>query len=91
MNAQLTGFIDEKLVRNLDEQTGTIAGVRLRAYGSPVFHPPKHLERIRYDLVRFTPLDMGHKANTAVVVFKLGAIKARQLVNLIRHGRNSVG
>jgi hypothetical protein len=54
--------------------------------------------------VGFPAFNMGHKSDAAVVVFKFGTIKSlirwsspglfltfRELVNLIRHGRNSVG
>ncbi|GAB3803616.1 hypothetical protein GCM10028819_33780 [Spirosoma humi] len=91
MNAQLTGFIDEEFMRNLDKQSSAVARIWLGTYGTPVLHTPKHLESIRHNFVRLAAFDMGHKADTAIVVFKLRAVESRQLVNLIRHGRNSVG
>lgn len=107
MDTQFAGLVEEKLVRNLNEQPCAITRISFGPYSAPVLHTPEHLKRVGYDLVRLAAFDVSHKANAAVVMFKLGTVQAdiglnqvfrpllslysSRLVNLIRHGRNSVG
>jgi len=55
-------------VRRLEEDAGPVAGVLLRADRAAVLEVHEHLERLREDVVRGAPLDVGDEPEPARVV-----------------------
>ena len=57
-----------KLMRNLYQNTGTVAGNIIRTFSSTVRHVFKYLKSAVNDIVRFNPLYLGHKSNSTTVL-----------------------
>jgi len=69
------GFGNET-VRYLDEYSGAVAGRIVGAGSPPVVHVEQDIKSAAYDVVRRLPLDMGHEADAAAVVFIPGMVKS---------------
>jgi hypothetical protein len=75
-HAEPLRFLAEKLVGNLDQDAGAVAGVDLAAARAAVQQVDEHLERLADDGVRAHALDVDDKADAAGVAFERRVIEA---------------
>ena len=80
----------EELVRDLHQNPGAIARVRLAAARAAVAQIHEDRERLADDLVRFPALDVDDKADAAGVVFETRIVQALFLRPAIRCDRADV-
>ena len=76
LKAQAGALALEKSVRNLDQNAGAVAGLRIAAAGAPVRQIDQNLNALEDDIVRLVPGNIGHKTDAASIVFLLGIIEA---------------
>ena len=76
VKAQARAFALEKGVRNLDQNAGAVAGLRIAAAGAAVRQVDQDLNALQDDVVRLAALDIGDKADAAGVVLVLRAVEA---------------
>ena len=65
----------KKRVRNLDQDAGAIARLRIAAAGAAMRQVDQDLNALQDDVVRFPPLDIGDKAHAAGIVLMLRVIE----------------
>ena len=68
-------FFTVQRVRQLDQDTGTVAHQFVCTHCAPVVQVLQNLQRILDNVVRLCALDMGHKANAASVMLVLPGIQ----------------
>ena len=66
----------EKLVRNLDQDAGAVAGFRIAAAGAAMRQVDQDLDALLDDVVRALALDVRDKADTAGIVLVGGVVQA---------------
>ena len=66
--AQLGALAREELVRDLNQNAGAIAGLRIAAACAAMGQVEQNLYALHDDVVRFLALDVGDKANAAGIV-----------------------
>ncbi len=66
----------EQCVRDLGQDAGPVAGVRVAALGAPVIQVPQHRERLRHGVVGPPPGQVSNKPNATSVVFELAVVQA---------------
>ncbi len=71
----LDAFPREKLVRNLDQHAGAIAGLRIAAAGAAVSQVDQNLNALDDNVVRLLALDVGDKADAAGIVLVARVVK----------------
>ena len=59
----------DKFVRYLNHDAGSVAGLAVGAFGSPVLHVFQHLQGIVYQSVCFCTVQVDYHADTAGVMF----------------------
>jgi hypothetical protein len=62
-------------VRDLDQDSGAVAGVVLAAAGTAVIQVHQRLQTIANQLMRLSPLQIDDESHTATVVFVTRVIK----------------
>ncbi len=68
--AELVAFLLEERVRNLNEDSGAVAGQRICTHGAAVLEIAQHAERVSDDLVRFLSREVGDEAYAARVALE---------------------
>ena len=81
--------LSQKLVRDLEEDAGAVAGVGLAAARAAVRQVLEHLQRLADDGVRLAAFDVHDEADAAGVVLVAGVVEARALSR--RTGRSRGG
>jgi hypothetical protein len=79
--AEPTALALEEPVRHLDEDAGSVAGVRLAAAGPAMQEVLQHREGLAHDRVGLAALDVHHEADPARVVL------VRRIVQALRGGK----
>ena len=74
-DAERRAFAAEELVRDLDQEAGAVAGVRLAAAGAAMVQVFERGQPVVNDLVRALALEMDDEAHAAAVVLELGAVE----------------
>ena len=73
--AELGALAREELVRDLDQDAGAVAGLRIAAAGAAVRQVDQDLDALDDDVVRFVTLDVGDEADAAGVVFSARVVE----------------
>ena len=73
--AQRRAFAREKLVRNLNQDAGAVAGFRIAAAGAAMRQVDEDLQSLGDDVVRLLALDVDDEADTAGVVLVLRIVE----------------
>ena len=73
--SQACALAHEELVRNLDQDAGAVAGLRIAAARSAVRQVDQNLNSLDDDIVRLLAADVGDKPDTAGVAFVGGVVK----------------
>ena len=68
-------FALEKRVRNLNQNSGAVAGLRIAAARAAMRQVDQDLNALEDDVVRFAPGNIGHKADAAGIVLMLRVIE----------------
>ena len=76
---ELGALAREKLVGDLDQHAGAIAGSRIAAAGAPVRQVDQHLDALQNDLVRPLALEVRDEADAAGVVLVARVVEALRL------------
>ena len=74
--AALRAGAGEELVRNLDQNAGAVARLRVAAAGSAVRQVQQNLDALQDDVVRLLALDAGHEADAAGVALMARIVQA---------------
>ena len=74
--AQVRTFAVEEGVRNLNQNAGAIAGLRIAAASAAVRQVDQNLDALEDDIVRLLPLDVRDEADAASVMLVLRAVKS---------------
>ena len=69
-------FRDRKSVRNLDQYSRAVAGLRIAAASAAMRQIDQNLDAFEHDVVRLPALDVGDKPDAASVVLVLGPVQA---------------
>ena len=77
--AQLGAFALEKSVRNLDQDAGAVARLRIAPASAAMGQIDQDLDALEDDVVRFVALDVGDESDATPVVLILGGIKPLSL------------
>ena len=84
-DAERLGLAGEKLVRDLHQDAGAVAGARIGADRAAMLEIDQDGERVLDDLVRLAALDVGDEADAAGILGERGIVKA------VRLGRAGIG
>ncbi len=76
IDANLAAFLFEKVMRNLDEESGSIARTRIGPTRSAMLEPVQEVEGFANSFVSFYTVHSGNKTNAAIVFLKCRVIKA---------------
>ncbi len=76
LKAERFRFARKEVVRDLNQNTGPVAGQRVCADRAPMFEVFENLERAFDDRVRLLPFEVGNEADAARVAFKRRIKKA---------------
>ena len=68
-------FAIEKSVRNLNQDAGAVACLRIAAASAAMRQIDQNLDALEDDVVRFPPVDIGDKADAAAIVLMLRVIE----------------
>ncbi len=68
LHAQRGAFLNEELMRNLNQHTGAVACLRIAAAGPAVLQVLQHLDALFHDVVALLALDAGDEAHAAGIV-----------------------
>ena len=69
---QVGGFAGEKFVRDLDQEPGAVASIRIAATCAAVSEVDEDLNPLFDDVVGLLAFDVGHKTNSAGIVLLAG-------------------
>ena len=83
--AALLSLFAEKVMRNLEQDTGTVAGVLLESRTAAVLQVNQNGQRIVQNLVMALTIDIGKRADATCIVVEFGAIKALLLSGICLH------
>jgi hypothetical protein len=84
-DAEILGLARKKLVRNLRQNAGAVAGARIGADRAAVFEVAEDLQRIFDDLMRLAALDVGDEADAA------GILVEARIVHALHVGHAGIG
>ena len=73
---ELGALAREELVRNLNQHSGAVAGLRIAAASTAMRQVDEDLNALDDDVVRFLTFDVGHEADTAGIVLKARVVKS---------------
>jgi hypothetical protein len=92
-DAERCGDLAEKLVRRLDQDAGTVPGVRLAAAGAAVQQVDQDLQALFDDAVRAAALDVDDESHTTGVTLVARIVQAGGIGRALRHaqGRRDSG
>ena len=83
--AALLSLFAEKVMRNLEQDTGTVAGVLLESRATAVLQVDQNGQRVVQNLVMALAVDIGKRADATCIVVEFGAIKALLLSGICLH------
>ena len=83
--AALLSFFSKKMMRNLEQDTGTVAGILLESRTATVLQVNQNGQRVVQNLVMALAVDIGKRADAACIVVEFGAIKALLLSGICLH------
>src|ERR1019366_7800545 len=74
--SQFGALAHEELMRDLDQNAGSVAGLRVAPASAAMRQIDKDLNAFLHDLVRFVAIQIHYEAHTAGVVFMTGVIQS---------------
>ena len=83
--AALLGLFTEKVMRNLEQDAGAVAGVLLESRTAAVLQVDQNGQRVVQNLVMALAVDIGKRADATCIVVEFGAIKALLLSGICLH------
>ena len=83
--AALLSLFAEKVMRNLKQDAGTVAGVLLESRTAAVLQVDQNGQRVVQNLVMALAVDIGKRADVTCIVVEFGAIKALLLSGICLH------
>ena len=83
--ATLLSLFTEKVMRNLEQDAGAVAGVLLESRAAAVLQVDQNGQCVVQDLVMALAVDIGKRADAACIVVEFGAIKALLLSGICLH------
>ena len=83
--AALLSLFAKKVMRNLEQDTGTVAGVLLESRAAAVLQVDQNGQRVVQNLVMALTVDIGKCADATCIVVEFGAIKALLLSGICLH------
>ena len=83
--AALLSLFAEKVMRNLKQDAGAVAGVLLESRTAAVLQVDQNGQRIVQNLVMALAVDIGKRADATCIVVEFGAIKALLLSGICLH------
>ena len=83
--AALLGLFSKKVMRNLEQDAGAVAGVLLESRAAAVLQVDQNGQRIVQNLVMALTVDIGKRADATCIVVEFGAIKALLLSGICLH------
>ena len=83
--AALLGLFTEKVMRNLEQDAGAVAGVLLESRATAVLQVDQNGQCIVQNLVMALTVDIGKRADATCIVVEFGAIKALLLSEICLH------
>ena len=83
--AALLSLFTEKVMRNLEQDAGAVAGVLLESRAAAVLQVDQNGQRIVQNLVMALTVDIGKRADATCIVVEFGAIKALLLSGICLH------
>ena len=83
--AALLSLFAEKVMRNLKQDAGAVAGVLLESRAAAVLQVDQNGQRIVQNLVMALAVDIGKRADATCIVVEFGAIKALLLSGICLH------
>ena len=83
--AALLSLFAEKVMRNLEQDAGAVAGVLLESGAAAVLQVDQNGQRVVQNLVMTLAVDIGKCADAACIVVEFGAIKALLLSGICLH------
>ena len=83
--AALLSLFAEKVMRNLKQDAGAVAGVLLKSRAAAVLQVDQNGQRIVQNLVMALTVDIGKRADATRIVIEFGAIKALLLSGICLH------
>jgi hypothetical protein len=86
LDVELGAFLDEEVVRYLDQNARSIAGDWVGAHGAAMLEVLEDVERVLDDAMRFAALEVGDEADAAGVIF---AARVEQAAGLGKSGASS--
>ena len=83
--AALLSLFTEKVMRNLEQDAGAVAGVLLESGAAAVLQVDQNGQRVVQNLVMALAVDIGKRADATCIVVEFGAIKALLLSGICLH------
>ena len=83
--AALLGLFTEKVMRNLEQDSGAVAGVLLESGAAAVLQVDQNGQCVVQNLVMALAVDIGKRADATCIVVEFGAIKALLLSGICLH------
>ena len=83
--AALLGLFAEKMMRNLEQDSGAVAGVLLESGAAAVLQVDQNGQCVVQNLVMALAVDIGKRADATCIVVEFGAIKALLLSGICLH------
>ena len=83
--AALLGLFTEKVMRNLEQDAGAVAGVLLESRTAAVLQVDQNGQCVIQNLVMALTVDIGKRADATCIVVEFGAIKALLLSGICLH------
>ena len=76
LESQLLAFAREKLMRDLNQNAGTVPGLRIAAASATMRQVQQDLDSLADNFVTLVAVDAGYKSDTAGIVLVRRIIKA---------------
>ena len=83
--AALLGLFTEKVMRNLEQDSGAVAGVLLESGAAAVLQVDQNGQCVVQNLVMALTVDIGKRTDATCIVVEFGAIKALLLSGICLH------